>query len=259
MLATRALSQLGGMTRLGGLALTRGIIPPYDFFPEFVAELRVIMRVSIVPLMVTAFALSFGPAGIQATNVLSLFGAVDRLGSVYVVVLVREFAPMVTGVVLAGVAGTAVCADLGAREIREETAALSVLGIDPVKALVAPRILALVVAGLIFNVFALIAGMMGAFAVVFQNGGDTGPFLSTFFGGTSTLELQMSFVKVGLFAVVVAIVSCYKGFVVTGGSEGVGRAVNQTVVIAFIAIGVIDYAFTQFILATNPELAGLLK
>lgn len=251
--------ELGSMLHFAGHAIRLAATPPYNYWGEFTSELRFILRIATIPLLLTAFALSFGPAGIQATNVLGLFGASDRLGGLYVVLLVREFAPIVSGLVLAGVAGTAVCADLGAREIREETAALSVLGIDPIKALVVPRMLALLFASQIFNVFALLAGLVGAIAVVIQNNGDLGPFFSTFFGGTNTLELLMSFVKTGLFGLVIALVCCYKGQKATGGAEGVGRAVNQAVVIAFLAIGVVDYSFTQYILATNPDLSGLLK
>jgi len=81
--------------------------------------------------------------GAAGGNFLVLFGALDRLGGFFVLASIREFAPFVTAIVLAGVAGTAITADLGARKIREELDALQVLGVDPVKNLVVPRFLAL--------------------------------------------------------------------------------------------------------------------
>ncbi|MGE4427613.1 MAG: MlaE family ABC transporter permease [Solirubrobacteraceae bacterium] len=245
------------MAHLGVQALTRGGRPPYDYGSELVDQLAFVLKIAVLPLMLMSFALSFGPAGIQGSSVLSMFGALDRLGGVYVILVIREFAPLVSAIIVAAVAGTAICADLGARRIREEIDALSVLGVDPIRALVVPRLLALIVCCVIFNVLALLAGVAGAVAVVLQNDADLGPFFANFFAGATTLDLGLSFVKCALYGTVIGLICCHKGISASGGAEGVGRAVNQAVVISFLAIGVIDYAFSQFILATNPELSGL--
>jgi phospholipid/cholesterol/gamma-HCH transport system permease protein len=247
--------QAGGMLQLAGRAFWRGFRPPYDYGPELVEQLRFALRISLFPLVLTAFALSFGPAGIQASNFLGLFGALDRLGGVYVIVVIREFAPLVTAIVVAGVAGTAICADLGARRVREEIDALEVLGIDTVRALVVPRLFAIAIVCVLFDVFALLAGVLGAVLVVVQNHAPIGPFFSTFFSSATTLELAASFVKCAIYGVMIAIVCCYKGINASGGAAGVGRAVNQSVVVAFLATGAINYVFTQLLLATNPILS----
>ena len=90
-----------------------------------------------------------------------LFGALDRLGGFFVLASIREFAPFVTAVVVAGVAGTAITADLGARKIREELDALQVLGVDPIKNLVVPRFLALMLITGLLDIYALIFGITG--------------------------------------------------------------------------------------------------
>lgn len=249
--------QAGGMFYLLGLVVWRGGRGPFNYGPEFVEQLRYALRISLFPLILTSFALSFGPAGIQASNFLGLFGALDRLGGLYVIIVIREFAPLVTAIVVAGVAGTAICADLGARRVREEIDALDVLGIDTVKALVVPRVFAIALVCLLFDVFALLAGMLGAVLVVLQNDVSFAPFFSTFFNSATTLELAASFVKCAIFGVVIAVVSCHKGLNATGGAEGVGRAVNQSVVVAFLAIGIVNYGFTQLLLATNPVLSEI--
>ena len=97
----------------------------------------------------------------QAANFLVLFGALDRLGGFFVLASIREFAPFVTAIVLAGVAGTAITADLGARKIREELDALQVLGVDPIKNLVVPRFLALMLVTGLFDIYALLFGIFG--------------------------------------------------------------------------------------------------
>uniref|UniRef100_UPI00356A19FF ABC transporter permease n=1 Tax=Paraconexibacter sp. TaxID=2949640 RepID=UPI00356A19FF len=199
--------------------------------------------------------LSFGPVGVQASGFFELFGTYDRMGSVYQLVVVRLFAPLVVGVILAGAAGTAICASLGARVVREETAALSVLGVDPIKNLVVPRVLALTLAALLFVVFAIIAGMLGALLVLYQHDAEVRPFLATFRSNATALELQAAILKSGLYGAIIAVVCCYRGMTVSGGPEGVGRAVNRAIVTCFLTIGFTDYVFTQLLLATQPILS----
>ena len=247
--------QLGGMTHLALAAFARMVRPPFTWGPEFVAQFRFVLRLCFIPMVLTSFALAFGPAGIQASNFFALVGALDRLGSAYELIVVRFFAPLVVGIVLAGAAGTAICADLGARVVREEMDALRVLGIDPIKNLVVPRLLVLVAMSVLCDVFALLAGLLGLVVVVAQNHAQLGPVMATFFSNATALELEASILQSSIYGVVIAIVACYKGMTVSGGSEGVGRAVNQSVVVGFLAIGFMDYVFTQLLLATHPILS----
>jgi phospholipid/cholesterol/gamma-HCH transport system permease protein len=254
-LAPAFVRDLGGMVHLAGQTLVRGVRRPYSWSAEFLTQFRFVVRVCFFPMVLTAFALSFGPAGIQASNFFALFGALDRLGGAYELIVVRLFAPLVVGIILAGAAGTAICADLGARVVREEIDALSVLGVDPIKSLVVPRVLVLMVAALLFDVFAVLAGLLGLVVVSLQNGAELGPVFSTFFSNATTLELEASILKSGIYGAIIAIVCCYKGMRVSGGPEAVGRAVNQSVVVTFLAIGFTDYVFTQLLLATHPILS----
>ena len=106
----------------------------------------------------------------QAGDFLNLFGAFDRLGGLFVLIVLREFAPFVCAIVMAGVAGTAICADLGARKIREELDALVVLGVDPVKNLVVPRLLSLMPLTTLYNIYALLFGTLGGVLITVSNG-----------------------------------------------------------------------------------------
>ena len=135
-----------------------------------------------------------------------------------------------------GVAGTAITADLGARKVREELDALQVLGVDPVKNLVVPRFLALMIVTGLFDVFTIIFGITGGVLASLVYSEPLGPFFSTFFQQSSLTDLWASVVKCVIFGAITAIVCCYKGMTASGGAEGVGRAVNQAVVIAFIGV-----------------------
>ncbi|MDX6666909.1 MAG: phospholipid/cholesterol/gamma-HCH transport system permease protein [Solirubrobacteraceae bacterium] len=251
------LEEVGAMCVLTGKTLIAAVRPPYSYGAEFVSQFLFALRLCWFPMIVTSVAFTFGPAGIQAANFLNLFGAIDRLGGIFVLTVLREFAPLVCAIVMAGVAGTAICADLGARKIREELDALMVLGVDPVKSLVVPRFLSLMILTSLFDIYALIFGTFGGVLVTLVNQAPLGPFWATYFTNATTTELWGSLVKTTLFGAMIAIVCCYKGMTASGGPEGVGRAVNQAVVIAFIGIGAFDYVFTQTLLATHPELSAV--
>jgi phospholipid/cholesterol/gamma-HCH transport system permease protein len=255
--SARSVTTVGSMLVLTGRAVTAAVRPPYSYGNELVSQCRFAIRLAWLPMMITSLAISYGPSGIQAANLLNLFGALDRLGGLFVLAVIREFAPLVCAIVMAGVAGTAICADLGARKIREELDALMVLGVDPVKSLVVPRLLALTLVTGMFDIYALIFGTFGGVLVTLVNHAPVSGFFATYFNNASTTELVASLIKASLFGAVIAIVCCYKGLTASGGAEGVGRAVNQAVVIAFLAIGAIDYVFTQTLLATHPELSSI--
>ena len=121
----------------------------------------------------------YGAPGLQAGNFLVLFGALDRLGGFFVLTSISEFAPFVTSIILAGVAGTAITADLGASKIREELDALQVLGVDPVKNLVVPRFLALMIVTGLFNIYAILFGIFGGIIATLTFDAPLGPFFAT--------------------------------------------------------------------------------
>src|SRR5918996_1149408 len=132
---------------------------------------------------------------------------------------------------------------------------LQVLGVDPVKNLVVPRFLALMIVTGLFNIYALLFGIFGGVLATLTFDAPLGPFFATLLTNASTTDLWGSVVKTTLFGAIIAIVSCYKGMTASGGAEGVGRAVNQAVVITFLGIFAFNYVFTQTLLATHPEIS----
>jgi phospholipid/cholesterol/gamma-HCH transport system permease protein len=248
------LEEVGDMMILTGRTITSAVRPPYPYGDEFVSQFLFVLRLVWFPLLVTTVSINYGAPGLQAANFLTIFGALDRLGGFFVLAAIREIGPLITSIVLAGVAGTAITADLGARKIREELDALQVLGVDPVKNLVVPRFLALMLVTGLFDLYALLFGIFGGLLASLVNRQPLGPFWATFFANTSTVDLWGSLLKTMIFGAIIAIVSCYKGMTASGGAEGVGRAVNQGVVIAILGIGAFNYVFTQVLLATHPNI-----
>ncbi len=246
--------QTGDMAILTAKTLSSAIRPPYPYGGEFVGQFLFALQLCWFPMMISTLAFGFGAPGLQAANFLTLFGSLDRLGGFFVLASIREFAPFVTGVVVAGVAGTAITADLGARKIREELDALQVLGVDPIKNLVVPRFLALMLITGLMNIYALIFGIVGGVAATLLYHEPLGGFFATLLTSANTVDLWGSMLKTTLFGAVIAIVCCFKGMTASGGAEGVGRAVNEAVVISFLGMFAINYVFTQTLLATHPEL-----
>jgi phospholipid/cholesterol/gamma-HCH transport system permease protein len=248
------LEEFGDMMILTGRTIWSALRPPYPYGGEFVSQFLFALRLVWFPLLVSTVAINYGAPGLQAGNFLTLFGALDRLGGFFVLAAIREIGPLITSIVVAGVAGTAITADLGARKVREELDALQVLGVDPVKNLVVPRFLALMVVTGLFDIYALLFGIFGGIIAALAFGQPLGPFWGTLFANASVTDLWGSVLKTTIFGAIVAIVCCYKGMSASGGAEGVGRAVNEAVVISFLGIGAFNYVFTQTLLATHPNI-----
>src|SRR4030081_3334412 len=255
LLPTRhLLEEFGDMMILTGRTISSALRPPYPYGGELVAQFLFTLRLVWFPLLVTTVSINYGAPGLQAGNFLTLFGALDRLGGFFVLAAIREIGPLITGVVVAGVAGTAITADLGARKVREELDALQVLGVDPIKNLVVPRFLALMVVTGLFDIYALLFGIFGGILAAIAFGQPLGPFWGSLYPNASVTDLWGSVLKTTIFGAIVAIVCCYKGMSASGGAEGVGRAVNEAVVISFLGIGAFNYVFTQTLLATHPNI-----
>jgi len=248
------LHEVGDMVTLTGRTIISAVRPPYPYGGEFMAQFLFALKLCWFPLLVSTIAFGYGAPGLQSANFLNQLGAIDRLGGFFVLASIREFAPFVDAIVLAGVAGTAITADLGARKVREELDALDVLGVDAVKNLVVPRFLALMLATGLFNIYAVTFGVVAGVIATVVNGAPLGPFWATFLANASVTDLWGSMLKTTMFGAIIAIVCCYKGMTASGGAEGVGRAVNQAVVIAFLGIFAFNYVFTQILLATHPQI-----
>ncbi|MGH9041376.1 MAG: MlaE family ABC transporter permease [Acidimicrobiia bacterium] len=235
------------------LVTKEAVTRPRGYWGDVRDQMYSILRLCWVPMIISTFAFGFGAPGLQALNFFAIFGIPERLGSFFIMASVREFAPWINAMVVAGVVGTAITADLGARRIREEIDAMEVLGVDPIRALILPRVVALFFMTGLLDIVALLFGTLGGFVAAVAVGDATpAAFIDNFFDNATLPDLWGSVGKTALFGLIVGVVCCYKGFRAEGGPAGVGRAVNQAVVIAFAGIWIFNYVFTTILLGLNP-------
>src|SRR6202051_4026619 len=197
--ARGVLEEFGDVVLLTGRTIASAARPPYPYGGELVSQFLFALRLVWFPLLITTVAISYGAPGLQAANFLTLFGALDRLGGFFVLASIREIGPLITSIVVAGIAGTAITADLGARKVREELAALQVLGVDTVKHLVVPRFLALMLITGLMDIYALLFGIAGGIVAEIAYGQPLGGFFATLFNNASVTDLWGSILKCTIF------------------------------------------------------------
>lgn len=220
---------------------------------EFVTQAWFVTTVSVLPTALVA--IPFGAViALQVGSISSQLGAASFTGSSAVVAIVREGAPLSAALMLAGAAGSAIAADLGARTIREEIDALRVLGIDPIQRLVVPRVYAGMLVGVLLTGFVMGVGIAGGyvFNVALQDG-TPGVYVDSFQNLARMPDLYTSLFKGAVFGGLAATVGCFKGLRAGGGPRGVGQAVNEAVVITFIALFVVNYIITTLYFELVPE------
>lgn len=249
---TRALEQAGGMTILLAQVLRSAVLAPVGYWGDVREQMHEILRLCWLPMMVSCVAFGFGAPGLQGGNFFSLFGMPERLGSFFIMASVREFAPWINAMVVAGVIGTSITADLGARRIREEFDAMEVLGVDPIRSIILPRVVALVIMTGLMDLVALVFGVAGGWLAAIELGADSNAFFANFWANATTTDMWGSVAKTFMFGLIVGIVCTFKGYRAEGGPMGVGRAVNQAVVIAFALIYSTNYVFTTLLLGLHP-------
>ena len=247
--------ELGEMGILGGQVLWMAVRGPWDFWRDSIDQMFLILKQCWIPMAVSCTFFGLGAPGLQGGNIYAMFGMPERLGSFFIMASIREFAPWVNAMVVAGVVGSAITADLGARRIRDEIDAMEVLGVDPIRALALPRIVAVTLITGLLDIVALCFGLLGGFiAAVPLLGANPWAFYNSLFANLTTPDIWGSVVKTTLFGLIIGVVCCYKGMYAKGGAIGVGRAVNQAVVVAFALIWIVNVVFTNILLGLNPEI-----
>jgi phospholipid/cholesterol/gamma-HCH transport system permease protein len=238
---------------LSGRTLRALVTPPFSWRGEFVEQTWTLFKRASIPAAASAFAFGYGAPGLQGTGIVEELGDITREGGIVGAATIREQAVWITGMVVAGVVGTAICADLGARKTRDEIAALEVIGVDVVRTLVAPRALAITVLMPAFGILVIVTEFYGLMLAFLQFGGEAGAFTEAGAYSFSHIDIFMFLLKTTAVGLIVGVVCCYKGMNATGGPLGVGRAVNQAVVIAFVLVWILNYAFNSTYLSLFPD------
>ncbi|HWJ82316.1 MAG TPA: ABC transporter permease [Nocardioides sp.] len=212
---------------------------------ETVVQVWYAIRVCTLPAL--AVSVPFGiilalQVGVLAQEV----GAVAFTGAGNTLAVVRQASPLITALMLSGVAGSAICADLGSRTIREEIDAMEVMGLPVVERLVVPRMFAILAVAVLLNgvvmFFTIITTLL--VSVVIQDL-PPGAYLASVTTLAQMSDLWLSLMKAAVFAVICAIVSSYKGLNAAKGPTGVGEAVTSAVVTNFVLLFAANFLISQ--------------
>ena len=184
---------------------------------------------------------------LQAGLELSRFHVEEMVGSLVAVSMFREMGPVITAIIGAGRVGAAMAAELGTMRVSEEIDALETMSINPVRFLVTPRLVGLVLMMPVLTIFGILIGIFGGaviaknimnvhYEVFFQKGIEFLRYKDIFSGMTKSI----------VFAFLIAGISCYEGMNAKGGAEGVGKATIRAVVLSFLFVLIFDYFLTRF-------------
>lgn len=212
---------------------------------EFIRQCFFMTNAVAIPTVLVAIPVGV-IVSIQVGTIANQVGANAFAGAANGLGIIRQGAPLVTALLIAGAVGSAVCADLGTRTIREEIDALKVLGLSPVDRLVVPRfVAALVVSGLLCGFVCFIGFLTGYVFNVYVQNGTAGSYLATFASFTTVSDLALALIKAVTYGAIVAVVACDKGLTTRGGPAGVASSVNAAVVSSVILLFGVNVLFTQ--------------
>ena len=248
---TRALRQTGRLFALGMSVLRLIFRRPFQF-REFVEQFWFVASVTILPTALVA--IPFGAViALHLGSLTQQLGAESFTGAASVLAIIQQASPLVTALLVAGAGGSAICADIGARSIREEIDAMEVLGVSPIQRLIVPRVLAMMLVAVLLNGMVSVVGVLGGyfFNVILQ-GGTPGAYLASFSALAQLSDLWISEIKAVIFGFIAGIVAAYRGLNPAGGPKGVGDAVNQSVVITFLLLFFVNLVLTAIYLQVVP-------
>ncbi|MGW0903263.1 MlaE family ABC transporter permease [Streptomyces sp. NPDC002853] len=245
------LREVGHMFALA-LSVLRLIFKRPFQWREFVEQFWFIASVTILPAMLVT--IPFGAViALQVGSLIEQFGAQSFTGGASVLVIIQQASPLIVSLLISGVAGSAICADLASRTIREELDAMRVMGVSPVQRLVVPRVLAVMLVGLLLNGLVSVVGTLGGyfFNVVMQNG-TPGAYVASFSALAQLPDLYIGEFKALVFGFIAGVVAAYRGLNPKGGPKGVGDVVNQSVVFTFLILFFVNMVLTGVYLQLVP-------
>ncbi len=231
----------------------RGIGKGRHFFNKFCLQFY---RIGVSSLfLISLIALFTGLVlGLQAYYAMRMFGAEGMLGALLSLSLIRELAPVLTAIMLAGRAGSAMAAELGHMRISEQIDALKVMGIDPILFLISPRLFASIIVfpllTAIFNVIGIIGGYLSSCILL---GLSHGMYFSSIEGAIHMNDIQATLIKGLFFGILVCLVCCYRGYNThhekgVKGALALGNSITEAVVCSSILVLIVDYILTVFLL-----------
>lgn len=229
---------------------------PRGYWPDVVTDMHATIKRSwlSITIGIFGFLLALSTTGMQFVN---MAGVAEYFGPLLVAHSTRSFTVWVSTMLVAGVIGAAITAELGSRKVREELDAMVVMGVDPIRTLVVPKIVSITLTTTLLAIPAQMITILSCqFAAWYVGGVDAAAFYQYVWLNQSTVEVAALVVNCFLAGLLVGAVACYKGLQAAGGATGLGRAVNQGVVISFVALFVMQLGYNAVVLGVFPELGG---
>lgn len=215
--------------------------------PSIFAQMMT-MGVAACPIV---FVLSFSIGvmlAIQMIYNLKTFGAESQVVVGVALSVTREFGPLITGILIAGRTGSSLAAKIGTMQVNQEIDALRVMGINPVRYLVSPALLAMMIMVPVLTFFSDLAGLLGgAVYTSIEIGLSFDAYLDRTLSALVVADVMQGLFKSFIFALIITLVGVSNGFSVTGGAEGVGKATTRSVVLSISYIVIADMVFTYFL------------
>ncbi|MBN1254569.1 MAG: ABC transporter permease [Deltaproteobacteria bacterium] len=242
-----AFTYVGGAARLLGEAIYYGVRPPY----QLNLILQEVESIGIRSLtVVNVIALFTGMVlALQTAYALGRFGAKGFIGVVVAISLVREIGPVFTGIMVGGRVGSGIAAEIGSMKVTEQIDAIRVMGSNPVKRLVVPKLIAAVVSLPLLTIVADILGIVGGLLIsVMEIKVNAYYYFTSILENLSLHDVASGIGKTFFFGLIIAVIGCYQGMITKGGTVGVGRSTTNTVVVVSILILVTDFFLTKLFL-----------
>ena len=222
--------------------------PPFYFRAFF----RAMLDIGYFSLPVVALTAVFTGMvlALQSSTGLSRFSADSAIASLVVLSVTRELGPVLAGLMVAGRVGAAMAAEIGTMRVTDQVDALTTLSTNPMKYLVAPRLLAGLIALPLLVVIADILGVLGGFIIAtLKLGFNAATYLNNTITFMQTQDVVSGLVKAAVFGLLISLMGCYHGYNSKGGAQGVGAATTAAVVAASVLILAFDYVLTELFFA----------
>ncbi|MCW2856606.1 MAG: hypothetical protein JWR52_2221 [Marmoricola sp.] len=248
------LVEAGGITQLLVTVLWDAVRHPTGYWTDTIDEMAFTIKRSYIAIF---FALSgfLLMLSVPSQKFLNLAGVDELYGPLLLVQSTRTFTVWVATLLVAGVVGASMTAELGSRKVREELDAMEVMGIDPIRTLVLPRIVSVTIVTTLLAIPAeLITIGSSVFSAMFIGGISPANSLQFEFGTLSPVEVVSLILNCFLAGLLIGAICCYKGINASGGAIGLGRAVNQAVVISFVSLFVMQLGYNALVLGFFPGL-----
>ena len=224
-------------------ALARTLQPPYRI--GHLMGVLEFVGVGSLPIVLTTGVFTGAVFAIQTAVAFEIFNAKSLIGGSVALALVRELAPSLTALMVAGRVGSSITTELGTMRVTEQIDALETMAVDPLHFLVSPRILACLLLMPMLTIGFNAVGLFGSYVVCTgMLGIDEAMFFSRIYAWVTPSDIWCSIVKGIAFGGVVGSIACYKGYFASGGSRGVGKATTATVVTSSVTVLVVDYVIT---------------